>query len=62
MNNIAAGSKVECVDSPEELDRKVLELAEWIMESQQLLCYTGAGISANCGSPSMPTSAHMALV
>ena len=43
--------KKEYFDSPEELDMKVQQLAEWILESQNLCCFTGAGISTAAGIP-----------
>ena len=62
--NDKTGAPVEYFDSPEELDSKVTQLAEWVMQSQQMLCYTGAGISAQCGADNFnrPSTAHMALV
>ncbi|CAI8032230.1 NAD-dependent protein deacetylase SRT1 [Geodia barretti] len=43
--------KKEYFDSPEELDRKVQQLADWIRESKHFFVFTGAGISTSAGIP-----------
>lgn len=43
--------KKEFFDTPEELEQKVTQLAEWVRESQHLTCFTGAGISTASGIP-----------
>jgi len=43
--------KREYFDTPEELDLKVTQLAEWVRESQNMSVFTGAGISTACGIP-----------
>ena len=44
-------AKKEYFDSPQVLDHKVTQLAEWIRESQALTTFTGAGLSTACGIP-----------
>lgn len=43
--------KKEYFDTPEELEEKVTQLAEWVKESVWMTCFTGAGISTSCGIP-----------
>ena len=43
--------KKEYFDSPEELDNKVMMLAEMIISSQHFVAFTGAGISTSTGIP-----------
>lgn len=43
--------KKEYFDSPEELEAKVTQLAEWILTSQYFTAFTGAGISTAAGIP-----------
>ena len=43
--------KKEYVDSADVLDAKVTELAQMIRQSQNMLCFTGAGISTSTGIP-----------
>lgn len=43
--------KQEFQDSPEVLEAKVTELAQWVRESQYMTCFTGAGISTSTGIP-----------
>ena len=43
--------KKEFFDSPEELEAKVTQLAEWIKESNHATMFTGAGISTSAGIP-----------
>ena len=43
--------KKEFFDSPEELDMKTTQLAEWIRDSQFFSIFTGAGISTSSGIP-----------
>ena len=43
--------KKEHFETPEELDRKVTLLAEWIRESEFMSTFTGAGISTSTGIP-----------
>lgn len=42
-------AKKEYFDSPEELDLKVTQLAQWIQESEYFIAFTGAGISTSAG-------------
>ena len=44
-------AKKEYFDSPEELDIKVTQLAEWVRESDHFIAFTGAGISTSAGIP-----------
>nr|XP_045599555.1 NAD-dependent protein deacetylase Sirt6-like [Procambarus clarkii] len=41
----------EKFDSPEEVERKVQMLAEWVKESSHTVFHTGAGISTSAGIP-----------
>jgi NAD-dependent SIR2 family protein deacetylase len=41
--------KKEYFDAPEELEEKVNQLAEWILESEHFIAFTGAGISTSAG-------------
>lgn len=41
----------EKFDSPEEVERKVTILADWLKESQHTVFHTGAGISTSAGIP-----------
>ena len=43
--------KKEYFDTPEELDAKVSQLADWIRESSHFTAFTGAGISTSAGIP-----------
>ena len=43
--------KKEFFDDPETLDAKVTQLAEWVRESQNMIVFTGAGISTSTGIP-----------
>src|SRR4051812_20600058 len=43
--------KKEFFDTPEELDKKVATLAEWIKKSKHFIAFTGAGISTSAGVP-----------
>jgi len=43
--------KKEYFDSPEELEKKVSRLAEWVKESKHMIIFTGAGISTAAGIP-----------
>ena len=44
-------AKKEYFDSPEELDLKTRQLAEWIKEARHFTTFTGAGISTSAGIP-----------
>ncbi|KAK9801395.1 hypothetical protein WJX73_005987 [Symbiochloris irregularis] len=37
--------------SPEALNAKVIQLAQWIQEASRIVAFTGAGISTSCGIP-----------
>ncbi|XP_064404500.1 NAD-dependent protein deacylase sirtuin-6-like [Halichondria panicea] len=41
----------EFFDSPEELETKVSQLADWIRQSKHFIVFTGAGISTSAGIP-----------
>ena len=43
--------KKEYFDTPEDLDMKVTQLAEWIKESKHFIAFTGAGVSTSAGIP-----------
>ena len=43
--------KKEYFDTPEELEMKTLQLAEWIREANHFTTFTGAGISTASGIP-----------
>ena len=43
--------KKEFVDSPQELSRKVDQVAEWIRKGKHVIFFTGAGISTSAGIP-----------
>ena len=43
--------KKEYFDTPEELDQKVEQLAQWVRESTYMTTFTGAGISTASGIP-----------
>lgn len=43
--------KKEYFDSPEVLDKKVQQLADWIKASRHFTMFTGAGISTAAGIP-----------
>jgi len=43
--------KREYFDTPEELELKTTQLAEWIRESSRFSIFTGAGISTSAGIP-----------
>ena len=43
--------KKEYIDTPEVLDQKVTQLAEWIKEAENFTAFTGAGISTSAGIP-----------
>ncbi|CAG9329276.1 unnamed protein product [Blepharisma stoltei] len=43
--------KKEYFDSPEELERKIDILAQWIRESSHFMAFTGAGVSTSSGIP-----------
>ena len=49
----------------DELDRKVTLLADWVLQSQKLTCFTGERILKTYNGISdlnTPSNAHMALV
>lgn len=41
--------KKEYFDSPDELEAKVDQLAQWVRESSHFIAFTGAGISTSTG-------------
>ena len=43
--------KKEYFDTPEELEMKIDQLAQWVRESQHFIGFTGAGISTSAGIP-----------
>ena len=43
--------KREYFDTPEEIELKTTQLAEWIQEAQNIVFFTGAGISTSTGIP-----------
>ena len=43
--------KKEYFDTPDELEAKVTQLAQWIRESRHFIAFTGAGISTSAGVP-----------
>ena len=47
LNN--GDDKKEYFDSPEELDKKIEQLAQMVKNSNYTICFTGAGISTSCG-------------
>ena len=53
--------KKEYFDSPAVLQRKVNQLAEWILASQNFVGFTGAGISTACGIPDYRTGYNTVL-
>lgn len=43
--------KTEYFDAPDVLDKKVAELAQLVLASNHMVCFTGAGISRAAGIP-----------
>jgi NAD-dependent SIR2 family protein deacetylase len=57
----AEKDKKEFFDSPEELERKVQQLAEWVRESRHFFVFTGAGISTSAGIPDFRSGLNTVL-
>ena len=53
--------KKEFFDSPEELDKKVEQLAQLIRDSEHFCAFTGAGISTSAGIPDYRSGAKTVL-
>lgn len=53
--------KREFFDSPEELDRKVTLLAQWVRESRHSIVFTGAGVSTAAGIPDFRSGMNTSL-
>ena len=54
-------AKKEYFDSPQVLDKKVTQLAQWILESKHFTSFTGAGISTASGIPDYRSGASTCL-
>ena len=53
--------KKEYFDTPKELDLKVDQLSQWILESNHFCAFTGAGISTAAGIPDYRSGANTVL-
>lgn len=53
--------KKEYFDTPEELDLKVTQLAQWIRESNHFITFTGAGLSTSAGIPDFRSGVNTVL-
>lgn len=53
--------KKEYFDTPEELERKVAILADWMLDTGKTSFYTGAGISTACGIPDYRSGANTVM-
>lgn len=42
-------TKKEQIDSPDVLDKKLEQLAEWMRNAKHIIVFTGAGISTSTG-------------
>ncbi|CAF1406481.1 unnamed protein product [Adineta steineri] len=54
-------TKKEHVDSPDILDKKLTQLADWIRNAKHVIVFTGAGISTSTGIPDFRSSMNTIL-
>ncbi|CAF3374358.1 unnamed protein product [Rotaria socialis] len=54
-------TKTEHVDTPEILDKKLEQLADWIRNAKHFIVFTGAGISTSTGIPDFRSSMNTLL-
>lgn len=53
--------KKEYFDTPEDLEKKVQLLSEWVKESNSFCIFTGAGISTSSGIPDYRSGADTVM-
>ena len=53
--------KQEFFDSPEDLDKKITELAQMITGAKHFVAFTGAGLSTGAGIPDYRSGANTVM-